>query len=108
MIKYMSTGGSKSSQFANDQIIHHIAVSSQPPVGYQNLQNFHLNHGLTTTQLNSSLLTNLSLNMTRSANQLSSQPSKQHAKCGSDEKRRKSLELEVRALYCKLCNFGRS
>lgn len=74
MIKYMNNtnpGNGKSNQFSNDQIIHHISVSSQsqPSIGYQN---FHLNHGLT-AQLNSTnLLTNLSL-ATRSSNQLASQ-----------------------------------
>lgn len=95
----LNTNGGKSNQFANDQIIHHIAVSAQPPVGYQNLQNFHLNHGLT-TQLNShSLLTNLNLNMTKSSAQLSSQP-KPYAKSKSDEeKRRKSLDFEVITVF---------
>lgn len=110
MIKYMSTGSNKSSQFANDQIIHHIAVSSQPPVGYQNLQNFHLSHGLATRQLNSnSLLTNLSLNMTKSASQLSSPTGKQLAKSKSDEERkRKSLELEVNRIFVKYVCFSES
>ena len=91
MIKYMN---SKSNQFANDQIIHHIAVSSQSPssIGYQNF----LNHGLT-TQLNNNLLTNLNLNTlnTKSTNQLNNPFKQQIKKIDVDYK---STSEEVR--YC--------
>lgn len=91
----MNTNSSKSNQFANDQIIHHIAVSSaqsQSSIGYQN---YHLNHGLTTTQLNGNLLTNLSLNTTKSnSNQFSNQIQTKHIRTKNEGS--KSFDLTVR------------
>lgn len=96
MIKYLNANtnatGSKSGQFANDQIVHHIAVSSQPQQinGFQNQYHFQ-NHGLN-EMVNSTMVASHLVNSTLSSTfSLKAKLANQH----KTEKESKVLDLEV-------------
>lgn len=95
MIKYINSNNSnsKSNQFANDQIIHHIAVSStqsQQSIGYQN--HFHGLNEMVSTQVNSNLINHFNLNTNKSTNQ-SNQVKQIKKRNNSLEKENKILEV---------------